>query len=200
MCLEKSFQQIVKSIALVQFRWNTPYFAPRGHEKWHSSSLLSFPPLPPSNMRAVAKKVIMMQELFLFWEPLPSLLKTSQVQHLKPDSAKEAYFSSPQHSGWLLVSDLQHTCLYSPAQCLQLVQCCNLMISLCSKLSSAELLTVQSSSTFHLHTWLLLSKPNILHLSWLNCIQGYRTLTSLSHPSSTVTIRRSISQCYTKFI
>lgn len=98
-CLEKSFQQTARSIALVQFRRNAPCSAPRGHEKWHSSSLLSFPPLPPSNMRAVAKKVIMMEKLLLFWEPLPSLLKMPQVQHLRPDSAKEAYLSSPQHGG-----------------------------------------------------------------------------------------------------
>lgn len=57
-----------------------------------------FPPMPPSNMRAVAKNVITMEKLFLFGQPLPSLLKTTQVQHLKPDSAKEAYLSSTQHA------------------------------------------------------------------------------------------------------
>lgn len=84
----------------------------------------------------------------------------------------------------LLVPDLQHTCLYSPAQCLQLVQCCSLMISLCTQLSSVELLPVQSSSTFHLHTWLLLPKPNALHLSWLNSPRLPNSLASLAHPSS----------------
>lgn len=173
-------------------------------KKWHSSL---FPPLPASNMSAVAKKVIMMEKLFIFGEPHPSLLKTTQEKHLKPDSAKEAYLSSTQHAGDFLrptyntlVCTAQHNVcsLCNVASLISL--CTQLMISLCTQLSSVELLPVQSSSTLHLHTWVLLSKPNILHFVLIELHPRLlNSLASLSHPSGTVTIQRFISQCYMKF-
>lgn len=154
----------------------------KGMEKnLHSSSPLSFPPLPPSNNEGCCKESYYDGEVISLWGTSPPTAKNYSGTAPKTRLCKGILSQLCPACWQLLVSNLQHTCLYSPAQCLQLVQCCNLMITLCTKLSSVELLPVQSSSTFHLHTWLLLSKPHILHLSWLNCIQGYWTLLSACH-------------------
>lgn len=149
-------------------------------KKWHSSSLL-FPPNAYIKYEGCCKESYYYREVISLWATSPLTTESDSGTAPKTRLCKGSLSQLYPASWQLLVSNLQHTCLYSPAQCLQLVQCCNLMISLCTKLSSAELLPVQSSSTFHLHTWLLLLKPNILHLSWLNLIQGYWTLLPACH-------------------
>lgn len=182
MHLEKSFQQIAWSIALVQFRWNDPCSAPRGHGKKAQLLPALFPSTASFKYEDYCKESYYDGEVISLWGTSP-LTDKKNVSGTAPKTrlCKRSLSQLCPACWWLLVSNLQHTCLYSPAQCLQLVQCCSPMISLCTELSSAELLPVQSSSTFHSHTWLLLSKPNILHLSWLNCIQGHWTLLPACH-------------------
>lgn len=70
----------------------------KGHGK-KIAQLTLFPPTACFKYECCCKESYYEEKLFLFRKPLPSLLKTTQVQHLKPGSAKEAYLSSTQHAG-----------------------------------------------------------------------------------------------------
>lgn len=143
-------------------------------KKWHSS--LSVPRLPASNMSAVAKKVIMMEKLFLFRKPFPSLLKTTQVQHLKPGSAKEAYLSSTQHAGDFLCPT------YNTLVCTALhnvCSLCNAATSWSARVPNSPLWSCCLSNPHPLSTYTPdCSYQSLIFciLSWLNCIQGYWAL------------------------
>lgn len=163
----------------MQLRWIAPCSALQRHGKWCRYPLPSFPPTTPIKyVSGYSKKSYHDGEVTSLWGTSPLAAKNLADTVPKTKTLQRKLISALPST---LVTSCVRLATHLFVQPSAFAACAMLQpgwlrTSLCTKLSSAELPPVQSLPTLHLYTWLLLSKPNILHLSWLNHIQGYLTL------------------------